>query len=183
MVFVLRLVIPGSSLEPLILGLSQKETDVTQYEKIQNSFHRGETQQKNQHRRKFRGNDCREILFISCLNSPRKDNFSAQTANTRMISQIRVTIGTNNNWNKVLTDGRPQREMPGFYWSTSTEGPHKVDHGKEIFSLFLLITKGKRPYELSFSSSCPFINEYFIQHGTLCKSRVLQSEITWLLSD
>lgn len=42
---------------------------------------------------------------------------------------------------RVLTDGRPQGEMPGFYWSRSTEGPHKVHHGKKILSLFLLITK------------------------------------------
>lgn len=42
---------------------------------------------------------------------------------------------------EVLTDGRPQSEMLGFYWSTSTEGPHKGDHGKYILSLFLLITK------------------------------------------
>lgn len=68
-----------------------------------------------------------------------KDNFSSQTANTWKISGIRVTIEKNPM--KVLTDGRPQSEMPGFYWLSSTEGQHKVDQGIEILSLFLLITK------------------------------------------
>lgn len=65
---------------------------------------------------------------MSCLNSPRNDNFSSQTANTTTISGIRVTIGKN--LMEVLTDGRPQSEMPGFNWSTPTKGPHKGDHGK-----------------------------------------------------
>lgn len=43
---------------------------------------------------------------------------------------------------EVLTDRRPQGQMQGFNWSTSTEGPHKVHHGEEILSFPLLITKG-----------------------------------------
>lgn len=82
-----------------------------------------------------------------------------------------------------MTDGRPQGEILGFYWSTSTEGPHKVHHGKEILSLFLLITKREASIRAVIQLELPIINEYFIQHGTPCKSRVLQSEITRVLDD